>query len=657
MADRIVRIVLTGEDAGLVRSFEVAGAAAEHAQTKMERMQSVGRGMSSLGRSMTTLAVPILAVGAYAVKSAASFQQAMILIRTQAGASQGEVNRMSRAVLSMAPGLATSTTDMADGLYHIESAGYRGATALRILRVAAEGAKIGGANLVDVTNAIDAAVVSGIKGVQNYRQAMGALNATVGAGDMKMQDLADALSTGLLAPMKRYGLSLRDVGAALAVFGDNNIRGAEAGTKLSSAIRIMAAPSGAASKALAAVGLSTLQLSNDMRSPGGLVAAFKDLKGHLVSSGETASQQALTITRAFGGRQSTGVQVLLNQLPRLQQKVAEVTKGATGFGSAWGVTQKNVTFQWDKLKATAQVALVGLGKALMPIVVKYLPMMITGVKDVVHWVTHLPGPIKDLIVGLTLFLAIGGPILMFFGSLITAIGSVGKAFTFLAANPVVLVIAGVGVALLLLATHFKQVKVVAADLWLDLKAGVRAVWSVFSGVFSGLWQVISWPFKEAWKIIKGIFNGIVAGAKWAVHKAKEVLNTLGFSGNGVMSYINPIGLAGHLASLLHAGGPVRGRTHFDTGGPSGTDTVPAWLTPGEGVLNRAAMSRVGVGGLNTLNQGGGLGGNISITPGQVVVQVQGRTIAEAVVQYTLSRAARGPTSLVGGAMLTGSRTA
>ena len=55
------------------------------------------------------------------------------------------------------------------------------------------------------------------------------LNATVGAGDMKMQDLAEAFGAGMVAVVKGYGLSLKDVGAALATFGDNNIRGCQRG--------------------------------------------------------------------------------------------------------------------------------------------------------------------------------------------------------------------------------------------------------------------------------------------------------------------------------------------------------------------------------------------------------------------------------------------
>src|SRR5438309_1355327 len=131
-AVRTIRVILTGDSAQYVRSMEVAGKATEATQSKMERMQKVGRGMSSVGRSMTMLAAPIIGVGAYAAKSAASFQSSMELIRTQAGQGQAEVNSMSKSVLKMAPELGTSTADLADGLYHIESAGYHGAKALKM---------------------------------------------------------------------------------------------------------------------------------------------------------------------------------------------------------------------------------------------------------------------------------------------------------------------------------------------------------------------------------------------------------------------------------------------------------------------------------------------------------------------------------------------
>lgn len=328
------------------------------------------------------------AVGGYfAVKGATDLQSQMERLHTQAGVQQARVTQLTQGVLNMSPDVATGPNELAQAMYHVTSsldktlpAVSRNATELRVLRTAAEGAKVGGADLVDVTNALDAAVVSGIRGTKNYSQAMGALNSIVGAGDMTMQNLADALGTGILGPMKTYGLSIKDIGGALAVFGDNNIRGQEAATKLTSAVRIMAAPSKEAAKALQVVGISSTQLADDMRR-GGIVRALDDLKTHLKESGLTASQQALVITRAFGGRQSTGVQLLVGQLDRLRAKTQQVGEGAHTFNNDWVATTHTFQFQLDQLGASAQT----LGDKFGMVLIPELEGVIHTSEDVVGW--------------------------------------------------------------------------------------------------------------------------------------------------------------------------------------------------------------------------------------------------------------------------------
>jgi hypothetical protein len=58
----------------------------------------------------------------------------------------------------------------------------------------------------------------------------------------------------------------------------------------------------------------------------------------------------------------------------------------------------------------------------------------------------------------------------------------------------------------------------------------------------------------------------------------------------------------------------------------GTDTVPAMLSPGEGIVSRGAMASLGAGGLAALNRGGGLGLNMG---GVTVNVMQGMSDAEA----------------------------
>jgi TP901 family phage tail tape measure protein len=352
MAESTVRVMFLGDAAGLSAATKKGEAS----------FGALGRAAKLAG---TVMAAGLGIAVVESVKLAVQFQKSMTMIQTQAGASAAEVKKLSGEVLKLAPKVGTGPDALAQGLFHLESQGLRSAKAMDALKIAAEGAKVGNANLEDVTNALGAVMVSGIKGAGDLNNVMGELNATVGAGDMRMQDLADALGTGLAAKAKVAGVSIRDISSALAVFGDNNIRGAQAGTLLGSTIRIMAAPSGAAAKALKSVGISATELADDIRNRG-LVAAIQDLKSHLESAGLTASEQARVLTQAFGGRQSTGVQILVGQLERLKTKEQEVADGGNKFGAAWKATTDTLKFQLDKTKASLEAAAIPIGNLLLP---------------------------------------------------------------------------------------------------------------------------------------------------------------------------------------------------------------------------------------------------------------------------------------------------
>ncbi len=65
-----------------------------------------------------------------------------------------------------------------------------------------------------------------------------------------------------------------------------------------------------------------------------------------------------------------------------------------------------------------------------------------------------------------------------------------------------------------------------------------------------------------------------------------------------------------------------GAQHYALGGPVGTDSVPAWLTPGEGVLSRVGMRELG-----RLNSGASGG---SSRPTVVIMQIDKREIGRAI---------------------------
>lgn len=341
----------------------------------LKKLETVGK-YAFLG-----LAAGATVLGVESIKAAASFQTSMKLIQTQAHRSAAEVADFSKQVLAMAGSVATSPDELSKGLYHLASTGMDAKRTMEALKIAAEGAKLGNADLESVTNALNATIVSGIKGSKDFGSAMGALNAIVGSGDMHMQDLADALGTGVLTTAARFGVSLRDVGAALAVFGDNNIRGADAATKLSQAITYMMKPAAGADKVFKTIGLSSRQLRVDMGSSG-LGKVLTDLHDHLQAAGVTGSLTGQFLLDAFGRKPANAINALLGEFDRFKQKQAEVQGGSKNFASDWKAYTQTFGYSWDRAKAAFEAMTIQLGTKLLPTATKVMNWIgTTGVGD------------------------------------------------------------------------------------------------------------------------------------------------------------------------------------------------------------------------------------------------------------------------------------
>lgn len=343
--DRILRVIILGD----AKSAE-ASLTGLSGRLKMFRLGA---------------ATALAGAAAASVDMASKYQTSMKLIQTQAGASAAEVRKMSAAVLTLGGKVGSTPIQLSDALYHIESTGARGAKALNELKIAAEGAKIGQADLTDVTNALNSVMVSHIAKNMKMKQAMGELNAVVGAGDMHMQDLAEALGGGLTATMKLAGVHLDEMGAALAVFGDNNLRGAGAATALRMAVQGMLKPSTQGAAALAKLHISADELRTTLAKKG-LSATLADLHGKLVKFGGDKNTWNGQLIDAFTKRSGTGLSMLMGQYTRYTKKQEEVRAGGNRFNKDWAETQKNFGVTLDKLKASLEALAIKVGTALLP---------------------------------------------------------------------------------------------------------------------------------------------------------------------------------------------------------------------------------------------------------------------------------------------------
>ena len=406
--------------ASLDRTSASADAAAASTDAAAAGAAAGAESHSKLGEYALGAAVII----GYATDKAMKFNAQMVTLNTQAGVSKKQLGALSEGVLELAGQVGQSPTSLAESLYHVESnmqsLGIKAPQALNMVKVAAEGASVGHANLVDVTNALTAAVASGIPGVKNYSQAMGVLNATVGAGDMTMQDLADAMGTGAVAAVKGYGLNIKDVGAALAVFGDNNIRGAKAGTDLRMSVQALAVPVSTAKAELSKLGLTTTTLATDMQS-GGLLKALDDLQSRFKATGITAKNEGEVITELFGKKAGVGLSILMEQMGRLQSKYPDLTRGANDFGQAWATTQQTAQQKLKQLESGAQAMAITLGNIALPSADKIMG----GLDKAMEFVQSHSFASKGLTLGLGTLIA-GGLAKGIFSGVESSLEGIGK---------------------------------------------------------------------------------------------------------------------------------------------------------------------------------------------------------------------------------------
>jgi TP901 family phage tail tape measure protein len=604
----------------------------------------------------------LLAVGAASVVMAAKYQEATTRLQTQAGVTGSKLAALKSGVLALAGQVGFSPDSLAVSMYHVasnmQSLGASAPTMLNAVKVAAEGARVGGSDLEDTTNALTAAIASGIPGVKNYSQAMGMLNAIVGSGDMKMQDLAEAFGSGMVATVKGFGLSLKDVGAALAVFGDNNIRGAHAGTQLRMSVMALASPAKAGVAQLQAWGMSADSLAKDMQH-GGLLPALEDLQNHFRKAGITAKQQGEVITNMFGKKAGAGLNVLMDQMDRLKSKYPDITKGAHDFGAAWAATQKTATQQFAEIRSGLEALLITIGTKLLPYVQSFMNLLLAH---------------KSTVVAVAAAVAVLAGGLAILAAVIKTVEIVTKVWTgiqwllnaALDANPIgiiIVAIAALVAGVIYAYTHFKTFRDVVHDVWrfvvdviredvAEIK-GILKWFSELPGDFHNWFFDVYHAIVDAWqsvdafvKSIPGRIIGFLSGLPGMLFRAG--VNAMRGLLNGITSMIGSVGsavagvaskVAGFFGLSPAVEGPLSGGGAPEIRGRHFVDAFASGMLTGLPGLGSAAGRVAGAAGGSSgggRGVGGGGGDTYQITvnvPMTANMATVGRSIVEAIKEF------------------------
>lgn len=334
-------------EAAALKAAAAAGDAQAAAQLKVKGAASgSGATLAAAGKAAGVMALGLGVAGGIMVKAAGSFQDATTHLVTDAGESQKNLSMVQAGILKVSSATGQSANDINNAMYHIESSGLHGAAGLKVLQTAAEGARVGGADLDTVSKTLVGTLTAYYGNTLNASNAtqrstalMNQLVATVGSGDMRMQDLASSLSN--VAPLAAAsGISFAQVGGAIATMTAQGMSASQATQDLSNTIRNLSNPTHVATTEMAQLGVSSQDVQQHLGQRGltGTISLLtRAITSHMGKAGQVLMSAFNQSTAA-----AQDANIMLSKLPPSIRAMAKGYEDGTVSYKTWNAATKNL---------------------------------------------------------------------------------------------------------------------------------------------------------------------------------------------------------------------------------------------------------------------------------------------------------------------------
>lgn len=292
-----------------------------------------------------------LAVGfAVGAKSAVTLEDTMNKIVGLVGVARDEVEGFKKPLRDLSTVVGKDVNELADALFFVTSAGFRGQQALDVLESSAMAAAAGLGETKQVADAVTSAINA--YGAENLSaaQATDVLVATVREGKAEADSIAGAL--GQVLPIaSELGVGFEQLGGTIAALTRIGLGADQGATALGATLAAIQKPTADARAALKGVGLDAEQLRKKVREEG-LLTVLQDLKGAFGDNEEA-------IARVF-----PNVRALRAVLPLVGVNAKQVKGVFDGVADSAGSTADAFAAVSDGYKLRLQNALNELKNAL-----------------------------------------------------------------------------------------------------------------------------------------------------------------------------------------------------------------------------------------------------------------------------------------------------
>lgn len=386
------------------------------------RMKAVGENLSSIGKILTkNISLPMMGVSTTAGTMAASFDESMEKINALVGVGQDQVDSWREDIKRLAAETGRSSKELANALFFITSAGFKGSEAISVLEASAKGAATGMGQTKQVADAATSAVNAYGEKNLSAASAVDTLVATVREGKLETEDLTGVI--GQLVPLtSQLGISFQDTGAALASMTKLGMDANQAATALRGIMRTLIKATPQTKKQLEEAGLSLDDLRQTIRKDGlieGLQLLRENFKGNEEALGNIFPRiRGLIGFLSIMGKNS-------EEAARIQDDVRNSTNAlGKAFEDVQDSAMQKFNESWQELKN----ALIDLGAEVLPVVIPIIEDVADSVSDLRKWFKEVSDTVKRWMVIIGGLATALGPALIAIGNLIAVIGTLSTTF-------------------------------------------------------------------------------------------------------------------------------------------------------------------------------------------------------------------------------------
>lgn len=247
---------ISGFLAGLRSAQSEADTASKNIATKIgNNFQSVGKSLTSVGTTLTkNVTVPLAGIATVGLKTASDFESAMSNVKAISGATGEEFDELRQKAIDLGGSTAFSATEVADAMTEMAKAGWNTEQIIAGMGGVLDAAAASGESLGTVSTIVaDAITGFGMEAAESTRVA-DLLTQAANAGTIGINDLGESFK--YIAPVAgSMGLSIEDITTALSAMSMSGIKGSQAGTSLRGVLTRMVKPTDQVAAAMDELGI------------------------------------------------------------------------------------------------------------------------------------------------------------------------------------------------------------------------------------------------------------------------------------------------------------------------------------------------------------------------------------------------------------------